>query len=290
MRKILVVIALACLCIPVGARADEPPVAAGFENPESAVWDAASSAWYVSSKGGYAMDLFAREGDGFISKLAPNGDVLATEWLTGLDSPYGLAISNGTLYAADIDRLDVIDVATAAVVRRIPLPGASGSLNDVAVDPATGDVYVSAHTAQKIYRVLDGEAPVVEVFASGAQLHSPNGLVVEDGVLYVATLGIDEVSPSTPAPGRIYRVGLDDPTRTLHAITGPLGVLDGLVKDGDRFIASDFVYGKLFVIAADGSVSEQQFPPSAADIGYDAARGVVALPVTGTNTVHFVTV
>jgi hypothetical protein len=46
-----------------------------------------------------------KDGNGFISKLGPDGKVVTMEWVKGLDGPTGLALANGKLYAADVDRL-----------------------------------------------------------------------------------------------------------------------------------------------------------------------------------------
>jgi DNA-binding beta-propeller fold protein YncE len=74
--------------------------ATGFKQPESAVFDRAAGAIYVSNVNGDAMK---KDGNGFISKLGPDGKVVAIEWIKGLDSPTGLALANGKLYAADVD-------------------------------------------------------------------------------------------------------------------------------------------------------------------------------------------
>ena len=61
----------------------------GLEAPESALYDKASATIYVSNVAGNAPD---KDGNGFISKVAPDGKVTTLKWATGLDAPKGLAI------------------------------------------------------------------------------------------------------------------------------------------------------------------------------------------------------
>jgi hypothetical protein len=72
----------------------------GFRQPESAFYERTAGAIYISNING---DPMKKDGNGFIAKLAPDGKVVAMEWVKGLDSPAGLAVSNSKLYAADVD-------------------------------------------------------------------------------------------------------------------------------------------------------------------------------------------
>ena len=45
--------------------------------------------------------------------------MLEREWATGLDAPKGMALANGQLYVADIDRLVEIDPATGKIVAQL---------------------------------------------------------------------------------------------------------------------------------------------------------------------------
>src|SRR5262245_45373181 len=104
----------------------------GFKQPESVVFDRAAGAIYVSNVNGDAMK---KDGNGFISKLGTDGKAVTIEWVKGLDSPTGLALANGKLYAADVDRIVEIDIAKSEVVQRYEAPG-SKFLNDLTADKA----------------------------------------------------------------------------------------------------------------------------------------------------------
>src|SRR6266581_3368696 len=108
--------------------------ASGFKQPESVVFDRAAGAIYGSNVNGDAMK---KDGNGFISKLGPDGKVVTIEWVKGLDSPTGLALANGKLYAADVDRIAEIDIAKGEIIKQYEAPG-SKFLNDLASERTGG--------------------------------------------------------------------------------------------------------------------------------------------------------
>jgi DNA-binding beta-propeller fold protein YncE len=252
--------------------ADAPPaVVGGFAGPESVLWDEATDAWYVSSVAG------ANDGDGFVSKLDRVGAVVNRQFATTLDDPKGMRIHEGTLYVADVTALVAIDVATGTVTATTPAPGAQ-FLNDVAVDPATGDVYVSDSFANAI-RVLRGGA--WEVVLEDPALEGPNGLLLEGETLWIAAFGpdLDPVTFATSAPGRILALSLSD--LELMPFSDPIGLLDGLERDGPDLLTTDFG-GQLYRVDPEGvSVLELDLAGeqgATADLGFEPTRRIVALP------------
>jgi hypothetical protein len=67
----------------------------------------------------------------------------------------------------------------------------------------------------------------------------------------------------------------------------PIGNLDGLEKDGADYLVTDFMASKLFRVSRSGEVTvlKDGFKNSA-DIGYDSARKLVAVPEMGGGTVQ----
>jgi streptogramin lyase len=174
--------ALVFAMLTLSAVAAEPQKlweASGFKNPESAVFDRATGAVYVSNVNG---DARKKDGNGFISKLGPDGKVVTIEWVRGLDSPTGLALANGKLYAADVDRIAEIDIAKGEIIQRYEAPG-SKFLNDLTADK-TGRVYASDMVTNSIW-VLDGGK--LSLLMQDEALDNPNGLLAEDGRLVVAS-------------------------------------------------------------------------------------------------------
>ena len=250
----------------------------GIATPESVFYDPASGAIFASQIDG-APD--GRDGNGRIVRLNADGSVANASFVTGLNAPKGLRVCDGTLWTADIDEVIAIDAATGAIRNRTKIDGAM-FLNDVAC--AGGTAYVTDMMGNKVHSVTGGTATVV---AEGAELSFPNGLLVEGNTLIVGSWGSQPRADfSTEVPGHIYRYDLQTKQKT-NITQAPLGNVDGLESDGrGGFIASDYLAGKLFHVAADGTVKElRQFMPGAADIGYDAASRIVLVPHMNENRV-----
>jgi hypothetical protein len=60
----------------------------GVQAPESAYFDAASGFVFVSNIGGGGPT--DKDGDGYLSKWTPDGQVVAAKWISGLNSPKGI--------------------------------------------------------------------------------------------------------------------------------------------------------------------------------------------------------
>ena len=255
--------------------------ATGFDEPESAFWDAASRSWYVSNiSGGETV----KDGKGWLSRLDGNGKVVKARWVEGLNAPKGIRTRGRTLYVADIDQLVVVDMRRARVKARIDAPGAK-FLNDVAVG-GNGEVYVSDTVESAVYRCTEK----CEVFLKTEKLEDPNGLLVEGDRLIVAAWGIitDPNTFATTTPGRLLAVDLKTKAITVLGDGKPIGNLDGLEKDGADYLVTDFMAGKLLRVSKGGAVTvlKDGFKNSA-DIGYDPARRLVAVPEMGRGTVQF---
>ncbi len=164
-------------------------LATGFALPESAYHDPASNAVFVSSING---DLLAKDGNGYISRLTPDGTVVDMKWATGLNGPKGMRSVGGTLWVSDIDDVVAVDIASGTITARVRVEGAT-FLNDLATAP-DGTVYVSDSQGSRIYAVKDGTS---SVFVEGADIvQQPNGLLVDGNRLILGTLG-----PAAPGGG-----------------------------------------------------------------------------------------
>src|SRR5512143_1625284 len=255
--------------------------ARGFQAPESVFWDAASRTWFVSNVVGKENE---KDGEGWISRLDASGRIQKARWVVGLDSPHGIRVHAGTLYAADVDRVVVIDVAKARIRERISAPGAK-FLNDVAVT-ASGDVYVSDTLGDAIYRCRSA----CEIFVKSESLQGPNGLLVDDDRLIVARWGpiTDPITFATKTPGRLISVDLKTKEIAPLGEGKPIGNLDGIEKDGADYLVTDFMAGKIFRVSKSGAatVLKSGFAESA-DLGWDPARRTIAVPEMSGGTVKF---
>src|SRR5690349_213333 len=115
MKKTLLI--LGALALVTAAQADDAThkltklweSEAALKTPESVRFDAKRKVLYVSNIDG---EPWAADGKGSIAKIGLDGKVIAAEWVTGLDCPKGLALSDDGkwLYAADAGGIVVIDV------------------------------------------------------------------------------------------------------------------------------------------------------------------------------------
>ena len=78
----------------------------GFSTPESVLYDPEADVYLVANIHGGPS---ARDGNGFISRLSPEGEVIALKWIDSaaegvtLDAPKGMALVGERLFVADID-------------------------------------------------------------------------------------------------------------------------------------------------------------------------------------------
>jgi DNA-binding beta-propeller fold protein YncE len=252
--------------------------ASGFKQPESVVFDRAAGAIYVSNVNG---DPMKKDGNGFISKLGPDGKVVTIEWVKGLDSPTGLALANGKLYAADVDRIAEIDIAKGEIIKRYEAPG-SKFLNDLAADK-TGRVYASDMVTNSIW-VLDGGK--LSLLMQDDALDNPNGLLAEDGRLVVASWGKMAPDFSTKVPGHMKVIDLATKKVSALGDPTPVGNFDGVEPDGKGgYLVTDWVSGGLFQVANNGKPTRLlPLAKGSADLGV-GPDGIIMIPMMMDGTV-----
>jgi sugar lactone lactonase YvrE len=237
--------------------------------PESVRFDAKHKVLYVSNIDGEPWEA---DGKGSIAKIGLDGKVIAAEWVSGLNCPKGLALSEDgkLLYAADVGGVVTIDIKSGKVKRKVAIPE-SQQLNDLVAD-GKGTLYVSDSKGKKVYAVKDGKA---SVYLDESVLKGPNGLLVHDGALYV----LDNDS--------LNRVEADKSLKVLA--DGMPGGVDGLenVAGGD-FLVSVWS-GAVWYVKADGSkellFDGKAVQTSTADIGWDPASKTVYVPTFFKNSV-----
>jgi len=254
-------------------------ITADFASPESAYYHAGSNAIYVSSINGQILD---KDGNGYISKLSPDGKVVSAKWVTGLNAPKGIRSVGNTLWVADIDEVIGIDIASAKVGPRIKIDGAK-FLNDVAAGP-DGTIYVSDTMTSRIHAIKDGKATV---FTGSEQLEYPNGLFVDGDRLIVGGWGKPEADFTTKVPGHLYVLNVKTKEKTLIT-KQPLGNIDGVEQEArGGFVVSDYMAGKLIQVSSTGeSRVVRQFKPGLADFTFLYAQGdILIAPHMNENTV-----
>ncbi len=204
----------------------------GFSNPESVIPSADGEAWFVSNVAGQAAE---KDGNGFIARLSPQGQLLEKEWVAGLDAPKGMAIDGNTLWVSDIDQVVGIDIAAGKIAERVPVEGAK-FLNDVTVI-APGTLLVSDSAGATIYCLHDG---TVTPWLADERLGGVNGLHPKG----------DEVLVTTMAEG--YLLSVDIASQQIKPIASGMTNADGIAEITDGFLVSSWP-GQLHQVAGDGS-------------------------------------
>lgn len=150
-----------------------------LRKPESVVFDRERNVLYVSNINESTKDR--RDGDGFISRLTPDGKIDQLYWVSGLNNPKGIALHNNVLYVADMDEIVAIATQTGAILARHKADRAE-NLNDVTIDNA-GNVYVSDSGQGAIYQFRNGRI----THWLDTKRERPNGLLYDNNRLIVAS-------------------------------------------------------------------------------------------------------
>lgn len=247
----------------------------GFDAPASVLYDARTDSFFVANVNG---EETARDGNGYIAQVAPDGRLIKKDWFAGLNAPRGMATYGNDLYVADLDQLVVIHKLKAALRGRHPaLP--SKLLADVAADN-TGRIYVTDMLGDSIYR-LDGG--VFGRWLESARLMAPVGIKVVKDELWVASWGRIVRGFETNEPGHVIAIKLR--TQKIRDVGKgyPIGNLGGLEPIGDgRFLVTDRKAGGLMLIDEYGrSRVLLELPAGSGDMGFNPLLKQLVIPLMG---------
>lgn len=228
-----------------------------LQNPESVLYDPSSNSLFVSSMG-----------SGAIVQMDQKGMVINDEWISGLHSNKGSAISNGKLYTSETTEIAIIDIDKPSIVKRIPIEGAV-MLNDLAVD-SKGVLYVSDTRTGKVYRI-EGDNPSVYL----ENIPGANGLLTVGSDLYVV--------------GSTNFLKVNAQKEVTNIADGFESGLDGIVMiDEGEFVLSNYK-GILYYVNADGTsqllLDSRASGVMANDIDYDEKSKTLFVPSFGTNRI-----
>ena len=263
----------------------------GFSTPESVLHDPESDIYLVANIHGGSAD---KDGDGFISRISPDGAVLDLRWIDGtlpgvdLHAPKGMAIVADTLFVTDIDCIRKFHRISGAPLQELCLEEAT-FLNDLTATPrgdlyfsdsgtaqAPGAVYLLRQSADVPQKVTLEDGTVLE----GEWLGGPNGVFADRRGLYVATFGSGELFRVTPEGERIQMLF-------------PSGMgLDGIVSLEERgFLFSSWGDSAVYWIHPGGTVAPLvEGLEAPADIGFDATRSRVLIPLFRANELRILEV
>lgn len=259
-----------------------------FSTPESVLHDEQADVYLVSNING---EPAAKDGNGFISRLSPSGEIEELKWIDGeaegvdLHAPKGMALSGDTLFVSDIDSVRAFNRSSGEPLGALGVPDAS-FLNDLATGP-DGTLYVtdtgvdetmSPAGTDAIYRFENGEATAV---AQGTDLSNPNGIIVDDEGIVMVPFG----------GSTVHRIPTDDGERSEIA-TLPAGQLDGVVQAEDgTFLVSSWEGSAVYRVSPEGEVDTVMEDVEApADIGWDDQRQRLLVPLFMGNGVEIRTI
>jgi hypothetical protein len=215
---------------------------AGFATPESVEYNAIDDVYLVTNINGGSL---AVDGNGFISKLKPDGRVIDLKWIDGakegviLNAPKGAAIVGENLFVADIDQVHVFRLSDGQQKKSITI---------------TGSTFLNG--------ITHGAGDYVYVTDSGFSAGGPNGIWDDDGQLVVVTFGSGKM------------ISIDRSGELTVLPPPPHGQLDGLVKLEDgRFLMSSWDGSAIYAMNKDNTftvVSSDLDAP--ADLGIDTKR------------------
>ena len=260
-----------------------------LKNPESVAYSPKQNVLFVSNVNGKPDQ---KDQNGFISKILPsNGSIIELNWVTGLNAPKGIAISNDNskLYVSDITDLVEIDIASGKIINRFNAPGSS-FLNDVVSDNQ-GNIYVSDTGTNTIYKLdtkLENSTSSLQGWLQNPQLNGPNGLHIDNtkNRLVVVSLG-----PLSKPGGGIEVIDIKNKTISSlgkEGTTSPFGGLDGVESDASNthYYVTDNPAGKIYEVNADGtgySTLIDLHTHGAADLGSILGQSTIIIPLMQDN-------
>jgi DNA-binding beta-propeller fold protein YncE len=264
---------------------------ANLKNPESVSYTSKQNILFVSNING---DPSKKDQNGFISKVSPsNGSTIELNWITGLNAPKGIAISNDNskLYVSDITDLVQIDIDSGKIIKRFNAPGSS-FLNDVVADNQ-GNIYVSDTDTNTIYKLDTNlgnstSSPELQAWLQNPQLNGPNGLHIDNNKNKLIVVSIGPISKPV---GGIEVIDMKNKTITNlgeQGTTSPLGGLDGIESDASNthYYVTDNPAGKVYYVNADGTSYQTLIDlhtQGAADLGSMPGQSTIIIPLTQDN-------
>ena len=262
-----------------------------LRNPESATYDPALDAYFVSNVNGPSA---TKDDNGYISRVGSDGKVTTKKLVAGgtsgvtLHAPKGMAIVGDTLWVADIDAVRAFNKTSGAPVATVDLaPMGAKFLNDIAVGP-DGALYITdtgirydargltEHPGpDRVFRIA-GRTPTVAL--ESARLMMPNGIAwdARGARFIIVPLGGDTVM--TWKPGESQPDAL---------VAGP-GQFDGVAVAPDgRIFVSSWATSAIHVYSGGRLEKVVEGVRSPADFSFEPKHGRLAVPLLGLGRVEY---
>jgi len=275
-----------------GAQADSARLVAspaGFTEPEAVRYDPDQDVYFVSNWG--TGDTEAKDNNGFISRMSPDGVVDNLRFIAGgaraatLHSPRGMTIVGDTLWVVDVDAVRGFDRRNGAPLVTVDFSKFKlGFLNDIAASPEA--LYVTDTGTDHIYRIARS---AITVALHDSALGGPNGITwdaTRNQLVVVPYMRGSTISSWSAGKTALTQIG-----RSSDALT-EIGKTAGVKYDGVEILSGDRI---LVASQADSSIhifSDGTGRPvfktggAPADIAVDTKRNRVAVPFVARNLVE----
>jgi hypothetical protein len=244
------------------------------------VHDVVADVYLVSNVDGEPLE---RDGNGFISRLSPDGRVRELRWIDGtlpdvdLHAPKGMAIRGDTLYVADLDCVRLFHRIAGEPAGSLCPPGAT-SLNGLALG-ADGMLYgtegrvevgIPSPDPDRIHAI--GRSGAIEERFRGDSLGAPNGIAAGPNGVFFTTF----------ETGGVYQVRRTEVLRVFQGRAWRLGGI-AFTRDGS-FALSNWSDSSVLYVEVDRERGKGQLwtlmrgISSPGHIGYDVGRHRLIIP------------
>jgi hypothetical protein len=241
----------------------------GLSVPESVLPFLSEGILFVSNVG--SNDPTSKEKQGFISIINTDGTINNLHWITGLNSPKGMAIFQKKLYVTEVDKITEIDIERGIILKSYPVQDAK-FLNDITSD-MDGNLFISDSKNGSVYKLSQGE---VHQFLKSETCSGANGLYFDGTNILLGTA--DKIIKINPRTSNVEEFLLNT------------GGVDGIqLVTADKALFSNWE-GKVYLMAK-GSDKElllntsQEKAAQTADFGYDPSKQLIFIPTFFTNSV-----
>ena len=252
---------------------------AGFTGPEAVRYDPDQDVYFVNSWG--KGDPGAKDNNGFISRMTPDGTVEQLRFIAGgtggvtLHSPRGMTIVGDTLWVVDPDAVRAFNRRTGAPLATVDFSAFKlGFLNDIAAGPDA--LYVTDTGTDHIYRIAGGKATVA---LRDSALGNPNGITWDATgrrFIVVPWAGDSVIRAWTVGGKTLVDIGRTGGTQ-----------LDGVeILSGDRLLVASQSDSSLHLFTGSTSRPIIRTGGAPADIAVDTKRNRVAVPFVARNLVE----
>jgi len=232
----------------------------GFELPESVVQDHETGVIYCSNVGGNQTTLEAvvqKDGNGFISKLNPDGSIAVLKHLPQageppLNGPKGMAIVGTILWVTDIDRVVAFDLDSGKQMSSFDLADKNVTFANDLVE-VDGSLLLTDTAGDQVLQLNGADRGTItsaEVIDKGI-FGGANGIAVDGkGAIYLATYPVGTMAKEG---GMVRRFAFGESLDKRSKLPFAVGTWDGVAVAPDGTVyASDWTSAGVWKLAPGG--------------------------------------